>query len=127
MPLETVPPRPAGEPRVLSFAQQRLWYLDQLVPESPAYNVPFASRLSGPLEVPALEKALDAVMERHEVLRTAFLVSKGAPIPFPIKNRKAGLQQTDLRHLAGQAREIEVQRLVWQEAARPFHLGRDCM
>jgi len=56
----------------LSFAQQRLWFLDQLVPNSPLYNVPWAARLIGTLNVPALEKALQSIVARHETLRTHF-------------------------------------------------------
>src|SRR5580700_2294392 len=56
----------------LSFAQQRLWFLDRLVPDSALYNVPLAARLLGALNVPALEKALQKIVARHETLRTRF-------------------------------------------------------
>src|SRR5438094_7472486 len=56
----------------LSFAQQRLWFLDQLVPGHPFYNVPVSYRLRGPLHAPALERALGEVVARHEALRTVF-------------------------------------------------------
>ena len=56
----------------LSFAQRRLWFLQQLEPSSAAYNVPFASRLSGRLDASALERALNEIVRRHEILRTTF-------------------------------------------------------
>ena len=58
----------------LSFAQQRLWFLDQMDPGAPVYNVPLAARLTGPLDVEALAKSLNGVVRRHDVLRTTFPV-----------------------------------------------------
>src|SRR5262245_50643595 len=63
----------------LSFAQQRLWFLAQLEPESSAYNIPAAYRLSGPLNVPALEQSLSEIVRRHETLRTTFAAVDGQP------------------------------------------------
>ncbi|MFC4061515.1 amino acid adenylation domain-containing protein [Planomonospora corallina] len=65
-------PRADGEPAVMSFAQRRLWFVDQLQPGSPAYNVPVATRIRGPLDVGALHRALQDVVDRHEVLRTVY-------------------------------------------------------
>src|SRR6185369_10326711 len=64
----------------LSYAQQRLWFLDQLAPGSLAYNIPLAVRLKGRLEVEALQRTLDEVVRRHEVLRTTFVEVNGAPV-----------------------------------------------
>ncbi|HEX6289410.1 MAG TPA: amino acid adenylation domain-containing protein [Herpetosiphonaceae bacterium] len=107
----------------LSFSQQRLWFLDQLEPGNPFYNEPLlAIRLSGPLDLLALQQALDAIMRRHEVVRTTFALVDGQPVqvinppaPFP-------LATVDLRALAPAEREAEVQRLAVAEANRPFDL-----
>src|SRR6185436_19644310 len=63
-------PRPSALP--LSFAQQRLWFLDQLEPGSAAYHIPAALRMRGALDIAALERAIGAIVARHEVLRTRF-------------------------------------------------------
>ncbi len=68
-----------GETLPLSFAQEPLWFLDQLVPQNPFYNMPSAYRLTGPLDVVALERALHQVVSRHEVLRTTFPAPDGRP------------------------------------------------
>jgi aspartate racemase len=64
-------------PLVTSFAQQRLWFLDQLEPNSAAYNIPAAYRLFGPLAVTALERAINEIVRRHEALRTTFAMVDG--------------------------------------------------
>jgi hypothetical protein len=89
--------------------------------------VPFLSRLCGRLDVVALKRALDALVERQEVLRTVFLASRGTPVPFVLKKRPVDLKQVDLRHLPQAQRELEARRLAKQEAATPFDLTRDPM
>src|SRR5262245_52450046 len=74
-----IPRAPREAPLPLSFMQQRLWFLDQLEPGSTQYNVPGAFRLSGPLDIPVLERALNAVGQRHETLRTTFAAVNGEP------------------------------------------------
>ena len=68
----TIARRAVGEPRVLSFAQERLWYLDQLAPGNSVYNTPLRVKLRGNLDIDLFQRALNAVVERHEPLRTAF-------------------------------------------------------
>src|SRR5205085_3757029 len=63
----------------LSFAQERLWVLDQLVPDNPAYNISAALRLAGLLDVGALARGLDLIVRRHEALRTSFMVEQDQP------------------------------------------------
>lgn len=76
------PIQPAGEtcdPLPLSFAQQRLWFLHQLAPEAPTYNLPAAVRLQGQLDITALEASLRQVIRRHAALRTTFSLIEGTP------------------------------------------------
>jgi amino acid adenylation domain-containing protein/non-ribosomal peptide synthase protein (TIGR01720 family)/FkbM family methyltransferase len=78
--LPAIQPVPRDRDLPLSFAQQRLWFLWQLEPESPAYNNPKALRIRGPLDVAALERTLDEIARRHEVLRTTFSAADGRPV-----------------------------------------------
>jgi Condensation domain len=119
--------RPADEPRVLSFGQERLWYLDQLAPGNGVYNTPLLLRLNGPLDASALHRALQSVMQRHQVLRTAFLAAGGRPVPLVPKKRAVELRQLDLRDLPEGAGEKEAARLIAEDAAYPFNLARDPM
>jgi amino acid adenylation domain-containing protein len=112
--------RDAGFP--LSFAQQRLWVIDQLEPGSSAYNIPLAEEISGPLNVSALERSFNELVRRHESLRTTFTISDGQPVqvisePYPLR-----LEVTDLSRLPEAERESEAERQVHDEAQRPFDL-----
>ncbi|MCH9652218.1 MAG: non-ribosomal peptide synthase/polyketide synthase [Deltaproteobacteria bacterium] len=107
----------------LSFAQQRLWFIDQLEPDSPAYNMPLPMRAEGPLNVQRMEKSLNRLVERHEVLRTRFLSQEGLPYqvidppaPFP-------LPVIDLRALEKEAAEGEARRWVEKDAFLSFDLA----
>ena len=119
--------RAPGEPRVLSIGQQRLWYLSQLTPNNAAYNVPYASRIRGPLDADSLKKALAAIFERHEVLRTVVLSPGGTPVPVLLKKWAFDLKSFDVRELPEEQREAEAERIVKQESAIPFNLARDLM
>jgi amino acid adenylation domain-containing protein len=114
-------------PAPLSFAQERLWLLDQLLPRSMAYNVPRAIRLSGELDVAALQKALDALVERHEILRTVYRATDGIPAQVILPARAVALACHDLSALVEPQREVELQRLLNQEIERPFDLATDWM
>ncbi|HLJ32959.1 MAG TPA: amino acid adenylation domain-containing protein [Ktedonobacteraceae bacterium] len=120
----TPPLVPCSRERLLplSYAQERLWFLSQLEPENPAYNIPFALRVRGLLNLDALKESLNILAQRHEALRTTFAVHDGIPCqvvapPLPLK-----LQVIDLSHLAVQEREQEVQRRTTKEALQPFDL-----
>ena len=113
-----------GEPRPLSFAQQRLWFLDQLEPGSPLYNMPVALRVEGPLDPRVLALTLGEIVRRHEALRTVFVLRDDSPVqviqpaaPFP-------LPVVDLAALSPEARELAAEALAGDEAGRPFDLAR---
>ena len=105
-----------------SFSQQRLWFLDQFEPGSAYYNIPCAIRLSGRLDVGALERALNEIVRRHEALRTTFAVEDGQPVQVIAPLLRLPLPVTDLSSLPVSEREAEAQRLAAEEAQRPFDL-----
>jgi amino acid adenylation domain-containing protein len=118
----TIPRRTDSGPAPLSFAQERLWFLDRFQPGSPFYNVPVALHLSGVLDVPALAASLGEIVRRHEALRTTFTVRDGQPVQCVGPARPVALPLTDLRHLPEGERQAEAQRLAAAEAQRPFDL-----
>src|SRR6185503_13726313 len=111
----------------LSFAQQRLWFLHLLDPQSSAYNMPFALRLSGQLDIPALERALNEIVRRHEVLRTTFDALDGEPVQLIATTQPLEVLLTDLSSLPPEQREAETRRLVVQDALQPFDFARGPM
>src|SRR5215813_12339899 len=111
----------------LSFAQQRLWFLHLLDPQSSAYNMPFALRLAGQLDIPALERALNEIVRRHEVLRTTFDALDGEPVQLIATTQPLDLPLTDLSDLTAEQREAETRRLVEEVALRPFDFARGPM
>jgi len=117
-------PVPRDQPLPLSFAQQRLWFLDQLEPGSASYNLPEAVRLTGALNVGALERALNEIVRRHEALRTTFtLTADGRPLQVIAPALTLALAVTDLSALPAPQREAEATRLATAEAQRPFDLA----
>ncbi|HEX8317688.1 amino acid adenylation domain-containing protein [Longimicrobium sp.] len=122
--LPPVVPVERAEPPPLSFAQERLWFLDQLEPGSAFYNLPFALRLRGPLDVDALERSLGEIVRRHQALRTVFREQGGTVRQVIVPFAGFGVTVQDLSHLSEEAREAEVQReLVAETAERPFDLS----
>lgn len=119
--------RTAGDPCPLSFSQQRLWFLDQLAPADSTYNIPYRMTIDGHLNVEALQKALNAVIVRHEVLRTNFKNIDGTPVPLLSDSCCVPLRQVDLTALPEQEREKRANLLIREEASRGFNLARDCM
>ncbi|HYO72163.1 MAG TPA: amino acid adenylation domain-containing protein, partial [Archangium sp.] len=108
---------------VLSFAQQRLWFLERLRPGSVAYNIPYGVRLTGTLELEALERALETIVQRHEVLRTVFGEHEGRPMGRVAERMKVPLGRVELSGLGVDEQEAEVHRLAEREALRPFALA----
>jgi aspartate racemase len=111
----------------LSFAQQRLWFLAQLEPESAAYNQPKAIRLSGVLNADVLKKTLDAIVARHEVLRTTFTLVDGNPVQVIAESGSVELPVIDLSEWPDIERETEVQRLILEKTQQPFNLSQGSM
>jgi non-ribosomal peptide synthetase component F len=106
----------------LSFAQQRLWFLDQLEPGNPAYNLPVAVRLSGALEVGALARTFNEIRRRHEVLRTAFITRGDSAVQEVAAHWEEALPLIDLTELTPGAREQEARRLAQSAAQERFDL-----
>jgi amino acid adenylation domain-containing protein len=124
---ERIPQRSTFSPCPLSFAQQRLWFLNQLEPLSPFYHVPKALRLVGGLDVPALQRSLAAIVARHEVLRTTYAAVDGHPMQRIAADRPAELALIDLSAWSVAERDAETARLLKDATQRPFDLSRDAM
>jgi acyl carrier protein len=107
----------------VSFSQQRLWFLAQLVPDSPFYNIPEAVRLRGCLRRKALARAIQEIVRRHEALRTTFVEMDGQPMQ-TIGVAHIAVPLVDVSHLRGNQQEAEVDRLVGQAVHACFDLAR---
>src|ERR1700754_899143 len=121
---QTIRPGVRNGPVPLSFAQQRLWFLDQLEPGLVAYNVPAAVRLVGKLDVAILNWSLNEIVRRHEILRTTFDSVTGQPVQIVNPTLQLSISVADLTSLADELREREALRLAQEEAQRPFDLIR---
>ena len=119
-----IPARPDRASAPLSFAQRRLWFLQQYMPLSPAYNVVVAYRMVGGLNVGALENAITQVSARHEVLRSRISAPDGEPIQTFATPSRFSLTVNDVRGLGGNSRQ-EAQRLAQAESRRPFDLSKE--
>ena len=108
----------------LSFAQQRLWFLDQLDPGSPVYNIPASIRVRGLLNAAALEQSFNEIVRRHEALRTTFAVVDGSSVQVIAPTMTVSLPIVDLSELTQTEREAQALRLATEEAQRPFDLTR---
>src|SRR5262245_47284054 len=117
---------PTG-PAPLSFAQERLWFLYRLEPESAVYNIPRAFRLTGDLNFSVLERCLTEIVRRHETLRTSFEEVEGKPVQSVGPPFKVAIPLHDLRELPEAERESVARRLAAEEALKPFDLERGAM
>ncbi|MEO1350731.1 MAG: amino acid adenylation domain-containing protein [Cyanobacteria bacterium J06635_15] len=122
--LHTAPimPMPREHPIPLSFAQERLWFVDQLNPGNVAYNQSSAVRLTGKLDVTALHQSLQAIVERHEILRTTFPLLQGQPIQQIASALEVVLPIVDLQPLSTTQQSEEVKRLAIAANQQPFDL-----
>lgn len=116
--------RPDGAPVPMSFAQEQLWFLDQMEPGSAWYNIPVALRLTGRLDVAAFRRAVHEIVQRHEVLRTTFSMLEGQPVQVIAPVLALEIPTLDLSRCPEEVREAEARRLALEEAQRPFNLGR---
>jgi len=107
----------------LSFAQQRLWFLDQFEPNTPLYNVPTALRVRGRLDQNVLQRALEGILARHETLRTTFVILDGEPRQVIMEPGPLPLLLLDLRGLPETLRLDQARQLVAAEELRPFDLS----
>ena len=121
----TIRPTSRDEILPVSFAQQRLWFLDRLSPDSSAYNISNALRLHGPLNSSILEQTLSEIMKRHEVLRTNFLVRDDRPVQIISPTAPVRIPSIDLSELPEEEREAVARRLATEESRRTFDLTGD--
>ena len=120
--VRTIAPLPAGATPQLSFAQERLWFLDQLNPDSAVYNVPLAVKLSNPINAEALERSVNEIVRRHNVLRTTFATIDGQPVPNERADLYVPLQIHDLTSQPEAEREASAHAILNNEAETPFDL-----
>lgn len=120
-----------GESIPLSFMQEQLWFLDQLVPDHPFYNVPEAVRLEGKLEVKLLEQCLQTIVHRHEALRTTFTVQDGSPVQVIHSASDAHcymqIALIDLQDLSVEEQEQQAVQQLTEAAQRSFDLAQDLL
>lgn len=107
-----------------SFQQRGFWYRCQLDPESPFFNMPMPLRLRGRLDVQALVRTLEALVERNELLRTTFALADGRPVQLLCKHVELALTRIDISDLGADDREREITRIVHEEAHKPLDLAR---
>ncbi|MCM3338072.1 non-ribosomal peptide synthase/polyketide synthase [Paenibacillus sp. MER TA 81-3] len=109
----------------LSYAQQRLWFLDQLEPDNRFYNIYTALRFNGYLQIEAFERSLNEIVKRHETFRTTFVTVDGSPRQVILSKVQVSLPVVDLTELAEEKREEAAIRLAAEEVQRPFNLATD--
>ena len=114
--------RRAGQKEAVSFAQQRLWFWCQLEPDTPIYNIPLVLRMKGHLNAPALERAINAIIGRHAVLRTTFSEAAGAPVQIIHESCAVAMRFADLTGVPFDDSREQLNRLVPEETRIPFDL-----
>ena len=112
------------KPLPLSFAQRRLWFLDQLEPGSPLYNIPVAVRITGPLQINALTLAINNIIARHEILRTSFRLQDSDPVQIISPVMAHSVPVFDFQGLPESCRSALLQKLTSQYAGWTFDLAR---
>jgi len=115
---------PRNRDLALSFAQERLWVLDQIEPNNPLYNIPRSLRLRGVLRVEALERAINEIVRRHESQRTSFAVKDGHPVQVIASSLTISLVVQDLSSVPETEREAEARRIAIEQLLLPFDLSK---
>jgi amino acid adenylation domain-containing protein len=116
--------RAAPEPTALSFSQEQLWFLNQLAPGSPVYNVVDVIRFEGQYNADAIRKSLEELARRHEVLRTTFSYGDGRPMQNVLPAIAVAFREIDLSSFAGEEQKREWKRVIREEGRKPFDLSR---
>jgi amino acid adenylation domain-containing protein len=119
---KSIPRRQTRSYAPLSFAQQRLWFLHQVEPDSIAYNMPAALRLTGQLNTDALEWGINEIIRRHESLRTTFRLVDNQPVQVIAEQLTLKMPIVDLQNFPAEEREAEVMRLATEEVQRLFDI-----
>ncbi|MEJ2735565.1 MAG: amino acid adenylation domain-containing protein [Anaerolineae bacterium] len=127
MPVPAIEPYSRDRDLPLSLAQEPLWFIDQLEPGNPAYNLSYAVRLKGRLDVGALQRSLNEIVRRHESLRTNLAVANGQPVQIVSPTLDLALPITDLEGLRAAQQEAKIQELADEEARHRFDLERDSL
>ena len=124
---DLIKPRKTDAVLTLSFAQERLWFLDKLEGESATYNIPSAWQLEGTLSIGALEAAVNEIIRRHEILRTTFTTDNGIPTQVIAETLEIKIPLIDRSQIPDPEKYQSVQRCVSEEAQRPFNLATDAL
>ncbi|MGP8094399.1 MAG: condensation domain-containing protein, partial [Candidatus Sulfotelmatobacter sp.] len=125
--MKTIPRKKESDPALLSFAQQRLWFLDQLEPNSAVYNISRALRIGGALDASLLRRCLNEILRRHDSLRTSFKAVEGQPVQVIQAMASLEMPIMDLSGPPKAEGEAQAERLCAEEAQRPFDLTRDLL
>lgn len=119
---DQIPCRGDRGPAPLSFAQQRLWFFDQFEPGSSVYNLTAAIALEGKLDIAALERTFNVIVERHEALRTTFDIHDGQPVQIIAPAQTIGMRLIDLSDLQHDEQQARTEEILLEESTRPFDL-----
>ena len=114
----------AEETYPLALGQRALWFIERFHPGNCAYNIPLAFRVQGPLSLEALEKSINEIIRRHEVLRTTFVIKDGDPVQIVAPSLKVNIHTVEFEMVPEGERESELQRTLTREAQLPFNLVR---
>src|SRR5579871_821401 len=122
--IRNILPRSGSGPCVLSFAQERLWFLNQLAPGSPVYNVADAIAFEGLCGASAMRHALEELVRRHEILRTSFFLGEGRPMQTAAGTVEVAFREIDLGSRDDEERERAWKGVIAEEARKPFDLSQ---